>query len=116
MVDFGITLDNAIIAKEDVIRRLIDLGARGTGINHTSYPPLRYCPLVLSVETKASSSDDDNAHVQLALWSASQYKMLRKCRYPTDSPGPLPTLPLISTYKSQYVLHYAVDQEDKMVS
>jgi hypothetical protein len=116
MVDYGVTLNDVVIPRKDVIRRLQQLGTQTLGINQTSHSPLLYRPLVLSIETKAFVSDSDAAHAQLALWTASQYKMLRKCRRPTKSPTPSPTLPVISTYKGEFVLHYAVDQGNEMVS
>ena len=116
LVDFGVTLNESIVAEKDVVDRLRQLRAKTVGINQSIYAPLLYRPLALSIETKASSSDDDEAHAQLSVWTASQFKMLRRYRWEPTSLKPLPTLPIISTCKGSFVLHFAIPQENEMVS
>jgi hypothetical protein len=115
LVDFGVTLGDSVILKQDVINRLQQLQATTIGINQSPYAPLLYCPLAISIETKASRSDDDEAHAQLSIWTASQFKMLRTYRWEPTSPEPLPTLPVISTYKGAFTLHFAIPRENDMV-
>ncbi|KID93322.1 hypothetical protein MAJ_10711, partial [Metarhizium majus ARSEF 297] len=46
-------------------------------INHSSYIALRNCPTSCSVETKRSGNDFDGAVLQIGVWQAAQWKMLR---------------------------------------
>jgi hypothetical protein len=115
LVDFGVTLENSVIPRSAVVARLRQYNADLIGINQSSYTPLLARPLALSIETKVSG-DEDDAHAQLSVWTASQFKMLRKYRWNPGSRGPLPTLPIISSRKGSFALHFAVPQENEMVS
>lgn len=46
-------------------------------INHSSYIALRNCPTSCSVEIKRSGNDFDGAVLQIGVWQAAQWKMLR---------------------------------------
>jgi hypothetical protein len=116
LVDFGVILEESVVARQDVIDRLQQFAAETVGINQSIYNPLLYRPLAISIETKASSSDEDDAYVQLSIWTASQFKMLRGYRWDPESSEPLRTLPIISTYKGSFALHFAIPQKNGMVS
>lgn len=46
-------------------------------INHTSYTALLGCPTTGSIETKRHGENFDGAVLQIAVWQAAQWKMLR---------------------------------------
>ncbi|KAM5380124.1 hypothetical protein ACJZ2D_003771 [Fusarium nematophilum] len=46
-------------------------------INHSSYAPLQPHPTTVSIETKRSGNDFDGGILQMAVWQAAHWKMLR---------------------------------------
>ncbi|KID96990.1 hypothetical protein MAJ_06995, partial [Metarhizium majus ARSEF 297] len=46
-------------------------------INHSSYIALQNCPTICNVEIKRSGNDYDSAVLQIGVWQAAQWKMLR---------------------------------------
>jgi hypothetical protein len=52
MVHFGFTLNDSIVAEDEVVHRLKQLGREYTGANQTSYSPLLYYPLSLALRRK----------------------------------------------------------------
>lgn len=46
-------------------------------INHSSYIALQNCPTSCNVEIKRSGNDYDSAVLQIGVWQAAQWKMLR---------------------------------------
>ncbi|KAK1566172.1 uncharacterized protein LY79DRAFT_572585 [Colletotrichum navitas] len=47
-------------------------------INHTDFNALQELPIALSIETKIQSGDEADAHAQLAVWQAAQWRLLER--------------------------------------
>ncbi|KAH6955990.1 hypothetical protein BKA56DRAFT_502932 [Ilyonectria sp. MPI-CAGE-AT-0026] len=60
-------------AKAEALRQ----GLPQKSINHTSYSALHSYPIAVSLETKRSGNDFDGAVLQIAVWQAAHWKMLR---------------------------------------
>ncbi len=45
-------------------------------INQTDYEALAFRPIVVSIETKRISGDEEEARVQIGVWQAAQWNML----------------------------------------
>lgn len=46
-------------------------------INHTPFEPVRYRPIVVSIETKVAG-DENDATTQLSIWVVAHFKRLQK--------------------------------------
>ncbi|OIW23063.1 hypothetical protein CONLIGDRAFT_142503 [Coniochaeta ligniaria NRRL 30616] len=64
-------------------------------VNQTSYPPLRFCPVAVSVETKASSADVEAGKVQLGVWIAAWHRRMDALRTSGNVGTAIVTLPLL---------------------
>ncbi|KAF5021533.1 hypothetical protein F66182_6415 [Fusarium sp. NRRL 66182] len=94
-IDFCIYInpsgDPSLVPRIEALRQ--DLP--GQSINHSSYSPLRSCPITVSVETKRTGNDFDSGILQIAVWQAAQWKQLRfllhktwQRRFSPASPAP----------------------------
>lgn len=57
--------------------RQLQLNLPMRSINHTSYLPVASRPISLSLETKRTGKDSDEATLQIGTWHLAQWRMLR---------------------------------------
>lgn len=106
MVDFAIHIEPSDRFQKAVYERA-QLCARPISVNHTFYRPLIFCPIGVSIETKHTGQNWDDAMVQVGIWTAAQFARLEELiketdqisgrdRIPQDEPETrLPFLPII---------------------
>ncbi len=70
-IDPSVDLDN--VARINTLRR----GLPNDSISYTSSIALRNCPVPCSIEIKRSAIDFDGAVLQVGVWQAAHWKMLR---------------------------------------
>jgi hypothetical protein len=75
MVDFAVHAEPSARLKAAIHDRAQNLDVHMSA-NHTDYPPLRWCPIGLSIETKLTGRDWDQARTQVAIWTAAHFSKL----------------------------------------
>ncbi|EEU33967.1 uncharacterized protein NECHADRAFT_88038 [Fusarium vanettenii 77-13-4] len=66
-------------------------------MNHTSYLGLKAEPISISLETKRSGDDEDNATLQIGTWQAAQWNYLKYLLQNGEYPSPFHQLPRLPT-------------------
>ena len=87
-------------------------------INHTAYPPLRRCPIAVSIQTKLPGRNENQARAQLAVWGAAHLLRLERMTEQVAPPGkrpPLPTLPLVLVSGVSWHLYFLALREGEVV-
>ncbi|CAK4007960.1 Hypothetical predicted protein [Lecanosticta acicola] len=85
-------------------------------VNHTSYSPLMFNPIAVSIETKAARGNESEAVLQLQTWATAQIMFLRSMLSKTGHEGtPLPPLPLVIVQSHEWKVYYFVDRGDQAV-
>lgn len=81
-------------------------------INQTSFTPVRFRPIAISIETKTPNASEEEAMIQLGMWVAAHFKRIRMF-----SRGELvtPTLPLLYVSSAQWSLLFAIDRGKHVV-
>ncbi|KAI1284286.1 hypothetical protein F5Y07DRAFT_21 [Xylaria sp. FL0933] len=83
----------------DEAAKINELRERWEYINHTDYNPLLRRPIVLSAESKKPGEGFKNAHLQLSVWQAAQWKFLLDLlageSEGTQVPAAIPFLPAL---------------------
>lgn len=89
------------------VRERAQLSTVSMSVNHTLHDPLRCCPIGVSIETKHTGQNWDNAMTQVGIWTAAQFNKLEELVTETDkfsaqqglsrdkSESSLPFLPVI---------------------
>ncbi|KAI0146815.1 hypothetical protein GGR57DRAFT_478399 [Xylariaceae sp. FL1272] len=100
------------LAKEVAIRN----GVTAPHINQSTYTPIAYAPIAVSIETKTPFSPDDPL-VQLGLWTAAWHKRMEHLRSHLSWSGVdgkeeqlLVSLPLIQVVGHQWHVYFACDE------
>jgi len=113
MVDYSINLKPSE-KMGDRIRQLLqtqpsDLQA----INQTAYGPVRYRPIAISIETKTLDASEQEARMQLGMWTAAYFNRIRSF---TNEDLEMPTLPQLYSFGPQWSLLFASESSSQLVS
>lgn len=133
MVDFCLTVSDLDV--ESSSRRLLQEAATpksplsgfpNRSINHTKYAPLTLRPISVSIKTKTPEGSIQEAKAQLSVWAASHLQRLTLLRDAKRAGGTLHfgegdgrdslALPLLLISGSVWMLFFAVDRADSIVS
>ncbi|KAK5013714.1 hypothetical protein LTR60_003720, partial [Cryomyces antarcticus] len=106
MVDFGIVLQLPETLQRRIAQLTFPLGPALESLSQTTtYTPLRYNPVAVSIETKLPGQGLDNAQIQVSTWAFAQMRKLEELLALTGSvaamagekmvEGELPVLPLV---------------------
>ena len=112
-VDYGIYIQPDEDAMTKIDAKLAREEIYADSINQTTFDPLRYLPIAVSIETKVSGGNDETARVQLAVWASAQFKKLQILAGAACS---MPILPMIYVQGDLWNLLIATESEGKVVS
>lgn len=70
-------------------------------INHTSFEPFRYRPIVVSIETEVAGNEND-ATTQLSIWVVAHFKRLQQIMQRSGVVLEMPELPLINIQEDEW--------------
>ncbi|TKA62185.1 hypothetical protein B0A49_12771 [Cryomyces minteri] len=87
MVDFGIVLQLPETLQRRIAQLTSPLGAALESLSPTTYTPLRYNPVAVSIETKLPGQGLDNAQIQVSTWAFAQMRKLEELLALTGSPA-----------------------------
>lgn len=112
MVDFTVNLVPDDKMYEKILLMTQDLPYSLRTINQTSYDPVRFQPIAISIETKTPNAPEGDAMIQLGMWVAAHFKRIRMFSH-----GELvtPTLPLLYVSGAQWSLLFAIDRGKHIV-
>jgi hypothetical protein len=88
-VDFVLAFDPTVRTNEEASQERIEdlLGELPEfSINHTDYEPLRHFPIAISIETKRPDGSEEEGSLQMGVWQAAQWNMLRTMARDGDPP------------------------------
>ena len=77
MVDFAIHVEPSDRFRMAVHERA-QFSTRSMSVNHTLHEPLRWCPIGVSIETKLTGQNWDEAMAQMGVWTAAQFNKLEE--------------------------------------
>jgi hypothetical protein len=110
MVDYAIVL---LFEEEhdQILETLRHLPEEDQNINHTSFMPVRYKPIVINIEVKVPGQGKNETMVQLSIWVAAQFNKLQALRGKLTDIG----IPLISVEGHQWTIYIAHQQNDRSI-
>ena len=79
-----------------------------SSFNQTEYPPLRYSPAGLFVETKVDSGSQNEGRTQLGMWVAAWFKRVNA--FHLSEPVRPPVVPVLLVYNETWDLYFAADR------
>lgn len=83
-------------------------------INQTSFEPVRYRPIVVSIETKVAGNENE-ATTQLSIWAVAHFKRLQKLMQRSGVVSEMPVLPLINVQGDEWFTRLAVQRGNETV-
>ena len=83
-------------------------------INHTSFEPVRFRPIAVSIETKAAGNEVD-ARTQLSIWVVAHFKRLKVIMQRSGVSREMTVLPLIDVQRHMWFVTLAVQEDNKTV-
>ena len=83
-------------------------------INHTSFEPVRFRPIAVSIETKVSGNEAE-ATTQLSVWMIAHFKRLQKILERSKVQSEMIVLPLIHIQEHEWFATLAAQGDHKMV-
>jgi hypothetical protein len=83
-------------------------------INHTSYEPVRFRPIAISIETKVTGNETE-ATTQLSVWAVAQFKRLQSIIRRSGKSSEMTVLPLIHVQGHRWFVTLAVQGVSKTV-
>lgn len=111
IADYAIYIQPDALLKEAIRRSL--RASLEKSVNQTEYDPLRTRPIAISIETRACGQNDE-ARAQLSVWALAQFERYHRL---FDTIGDLGlALPLISVYRHEWSLFFAMESGNAMVS
>ena len=84
-------------------------------LNQTDYGSLRYFPAPVAIETKTTSSDLEEAKVQLGVWVAAWFRRIRLLLGGSNDKETIP-VPMIVVEAGKWAVYYACEREEAVVS
>lgn len=82
---------------------------------HTSFEPLRFRPIAVSIVTEVAASNEAEATTQLSVWVVAHFKRLQSIIQYSGIGSEMPVLPLISIKGGQWYATLAVQGDNKTV-
>ncbi|KAL8371770.1 hypothetical protein RB595_001527 [Gaeumannomyces hyphopodioides] len=79
-------------------------------INQSTYTPLTFRPLGVSIETKARQGSVDEGHVQLGLWTAAWFARVQKMVSDKPTEGMPTAVPVILVHETFWRLSFVCDR------
>ena len=79
-----------------------------SSFNQTEYPPLRYSPAGLFIETKVDSGSQNEGRTQLGMWVAAWFKRVNA--FHLSEPVRPPVVPVLLVYNETWDLYFATDR------
>ena len=83
-------------------------------INHTSFEPVRFRPIAVSIKTKVAGNEAD-ARFQLSVWVVAHFKRLQVIMQRSGVSPEMTVLPLINVQGHEWYTTLAVQGESKTV-
>jgi hypothetical protein len=108
MVDYAIVLLFENKPNKQIREILRHLPEEDQNINHTSFMPIRYKPITISIEVKVPGQGKNETMVQLSIWVAAQFNKLQALRGKLTDIG----IPLLSVEGHDWKVHMAYQQDD----
>lgn len=113
MIDWGIRLHPSQSTAALIQEMLLPLPENQRSINQSTYGPVKFDPIVVSIETKAANGGAEEARLQLGVWVAAWHQRIRKFINPDQV---IVTLPLIIVLEHKWQLLFACDRGSQIVS
>ena len=118
LVDYAITLDPSTIFLDRIVSKLNELrhlsiesmnSNATSSINCTSAEWIRFNPIAISIETKRAAILQDEAHLQLGIWTAAHFAKLRQLMQHSRrlESKDLPILPVILVQGHDWKMMFA---------
>jgi hypothetical protein len=111
MVDYAIVLLFENKPNKQIREILHHLPEEDQNINHTSFMPIRYKPITISIEVKVPGQGKNETMVQLSIWVAAQFNKLQVLRGKLTDIG----IPLLSVEGHDWKVHIAYQQDDRSI-
>lgn len=116
MIDWGIRVHPPPSTSARIRDVLLGLPFTQRCVNQTTYGPVRFDPVGISIETKIGIGATEEARLQLGVWVAAWHQrisMLINTPQLSD-PGLIITLPLILIIEHEWRLLFACDKGDRI--
>ena len=110
MADFALIIHPRAGVEEDVVHKCQAAGT--ASINQTSVEYLRFAPIAVSIETKRGAVNEDEAHIQLALWVFAHFAKLKQL---ANCNSVMPVLPLVKILGHDWYLMLAERLPDQRI-
>ncbi|KAG5804183.1 hypothetical protein H9Q74_011014 [Fusarium xylarioides] len=113
MIDWAIRVRPSPNISEQIRKVLSGLPDDQRSINQTTYGPVRFDPIAVSIETKIAIGAIEEARLQLGLWVAAWHQRVSALSQSVGS-GHIITLPLILVMEHEWHLLLACDRGDRI--
>ncbi|KAJ4152180.1 hypothetical protein NW765_017689 [Fusarium oxysporum] len=113
MIDWAIRVRPSPNTSEQIRKVLSGLPDDQRSINQTTYGPVRFDPIAVSIETKIAIGAIEEARLQLGLWVAAWHQRVSTLSQSVGS-GHIITLPLILVMEHEWHLLLACDRGDRI--
>ncbi|KAK2666918.1 hypothetical protein RAB80_017339 [Fusarium oxysporum f. sp. vasinfectum] len=107
MIDWGIRLHPSQSTTARIQEILLPLPENQRSINQSTYGPVRFDPIAVSIETKTANGGAEEARLQLGVWVAAWHQRIRTLMRPNQA---IVTLPLILVLEHKWQLLFACDR------
>ncbi|KAL3587998.1 hypothetical protein FPOAC2_13897 [Fusarium poae] len=107
MIDWGIRLHPSQPTTARIQEILLPLPENQRSINQSTYGPVRFDPIAVSIETKIANGGAEEARLQLGVWVAAWHQRIRALMRPDQV---IVTLPLILVLEHKWQLLFACDR------
>ncbi|KAF5023709.1 hypothetical protein F66182_4230 [Fusarium sp. NRRL 66182] len=107
MIDWGIRLHPSPSTAAHIREILLPLPENQHSVNQSTYGPVRFDPIGVSIETKTANGGAEDARLQLGVWVAAWHQRMRAFM---RSDRGIVTLPLILVLEHKWQLLFACDR------
>lgn len=118
IVDWGVRIDPSEETSSRLYEMIDRLPFNERSVNQTTYGPVRYCPIAISIETKIAIGALEEARLQLGVWTAAWHKRMRLLlndAESSDNTKRIITLPLVLILEHEWRLLFACDRGHRIV-
>ena len=106
LVDYAMIIDSSRVFQSRIIAKLSTRRDFNLTINATAAEWFRFKPIAVSIETKRGAISQDEAYLQLGIWTAAHFAKLRQLMQ--DSCAALPVLPVLFVQGHEWKLILAI--------